>query len=663
MLPTIDESSGLWTRTMKNKNNKNKRSINNHTDNDNDNDNGIDKEKASSSSKRQRLVLSDNTNTSTNTNTNTNPFVDTSNKTVVAVSSAVVTTTNNTQSLLLPPTSDEIMKELCKIVAFDDSSDHKRSSSSSASSSSRRKIALKSLLTIRKWIKKSNNNNNNNMNSNSKTSSSQDNFVINELFELGGIPTLLTFLEKNIQNNDIECISVVVSVIVKLTMTMNNNTQQILSLFVKRNGINLLLLANEKICSSDIGTGTGIGIIAAADGGGGDGDGADDYGTTATKLVALKRIWNAIQNNKLSTEILLYKQDDPSILTRIVTAGLDTLETVSTITVPSVAEERDDAITDIATTDPLVSVTTPSLSSSTTSIIASGRASTGSTGGTTRSGMSKLIHKAAASSSSLLKVAITNNLNLKKQHKGSSISKQEQEQDDLKSIASSTSTSLLSTTSSSSSSVSTSTSAKTTSLYPLIPKIMEHIFKTLRHTVMMEGFDVAFTEEMKYDLLSKSLISLTTNDGDGIGSGWNRNNNVLFAALKFYEYCFIGSNSNNKKQPINIPLLFNTQYHYEAIIPFVLQTITRNSVLANKYGAFEIIEKSIPYLDTNFIQKSSISSRMSQVWEQDDNDNDNNNNNKHTETDQQQHKHTTTKSYKVGATQKRAQDILKMLHK
>ena len=112
-------------------------------------------------------------------------------------------------------------------------------------------------------------------------------------------------------------------------------------------------------------------------------------------------------------------------------------------------------------------------------------------------------------------------------------------------------------------------------------------------------------------------------------------------------------------------MLFDTQYHYEAIIPFILQTITRNSVLANKYGAFEIIEKSIPYLDTNFIQKSSISSIMSQVWEQeqDDNDNDNNNNNKHTETDQQQHKHTTTKSYKVGATQKRAQDILKMLHK
>ncbi|OEU06370.1 hypothetical protein FRACYDRAFT_254816 [Fragilariopsis cylindrus CCMP1102] len=659
MLPTIDESSGLWTRTMKHKNNKNKRSITNNTDNDNDNDNDINEVKESSSSKRQRLVLSDNTNTSTNTNTNTNPFVDTSNKTVIVVSSAVITT--NTQSFVLP-TSDEIMKELCKIVAFDDSSDHKRSSNSS-SSSKRRKIALKSLLTIRKWIKKSNNNNNNNMNSNSETRTSKNNnFVTTELFELGCIPTLLTFLEKNIQNNDIECISVVVSVIVKLTMTMNNNKQQIISLFVKRNGINLLLLANEKICSSD------IGIIAAA--GGGDGDGTDDdYGTTATKLVALKRIWNAIQNIiKLSTEILYKQKDDPSILTKIVTAGLDTLETVSTITVPSVphvAAERDDAITDIATTDPGVSVTIPLLSSSTTSIIASGRASSSSSSGTTRSGMSKLIHKAAASSSSLLKVAITNNLNHKKQHKGSSISKQEQEQDDLKSIASSTSTSLLSTTSSSlSSSVSTSTSAKTTSLYPLIPKIMEHIFKTLRHTVMLEGFDVAFTEEIKYDLLSKSLISLTTNDddSDGIGSGWNRNNNVLFAALKFYEYCFIGSNSNNKKQPITIPLLFNTQYHYEAIIPFVLQTITRNSVLANKYGAFEIIAKSIPYLDTNFIQKSSISSRMSQVWEQEQDDNDNNNNNKHTETDQQQHKHTT-KSYKVGATQKRAQDILKMLHK
>ncbi|OEU09704.1 hypothetical protein FRACYDRAFT_247961 [Fragilariopsis cylindrus CCMP1102] len=553
MLPTIDESSGLWTRTMKNKNNKNKRSINNNTDNDNDNDiNGAIETAAgtvaSSSSKRQRLILSDSTNA--NTNNFSNPFVDTSNKTVaVAVSSAVVTTTNNTQSLFLLPTSDEIMKELCKIVAFDDSSDHKRSSYSS-SSSSRRKIALKSLLIIRKWIKKSNNNNNNNMNSNSETSSSKNNnnCVINELLELGCIPTLLTFLEKNIQNNDIECISVVVSVIVKLTMTINNNTQQIISLFVKRNGINLLLLANEKICSSDVGTGTGIGIIAAG-GSDGDGNGADDYGTTATKLVALKRIWNAIQNIKLSTEIL-YKQDyDPSILTKIVTAGLDTLEIISTFTIPSVAEERDDAITDIATTDPLVSATTPSLSSSTTS------------------------------------------------------------------------------------------------------------------------FDVAFTEEMKYDLLSKSLISLTTNDndGDGIGSGWNRNNNVLFAALKFYEYCFIGNSNNNKKQPINIPLLFNTQYHYEAIIPFALQTITRNSVLANKYGSFEIIEKSIPYLDTNFIQKSSISSIMSQVWEQEqddnDNDNDNNNNHKHTETDQQQqHKHTTT-SYKVGATQKRAQDILKMLHK
>ena len=131
--------------------------------------------------------------------------------------------------------------------------------------------------------------------------------------------------------------------------------------------------------------------------------------------------------------------------------------------------------------------------------------------------------------------------------------------------------------------------------------IMVDIFYAISHSVMKNIITPSdFEETTKNNLLSKSLGYLKNSDG-----GWNRDSNLLIAALNLFSLCFLHKN------------IFFSRSEFEAVIPLCAETIKQSPTEAHKSGAFRLIEKAIPILGKSRLKKSSVDGALIAVWESD----------------------------------------------